>query len=448
MILLRLAWRSLLNRRTSVLLAAAMIAVSVCLLLAVDKLRRDARRSFFHTVSGVDLIVGARTSQLQLLLASVFHIGEPLPPLTWATAREIARMPGVRWMVPLSLGDRVRDFRVVGTSTALFEHFRHGEARTPLSFASGAPFDDGQQAVLGASAARSLGLAPGASVVLSHDQLHAHDQAPFTVTGVLAATGTPLDRSVLVPLGAIARIHADWEHGPPRAPLRTDRSDRGQDATAPAHSDAPGPDSPPHTHAAHSESAAAVQTPADALQSVSALLLGLDSPVAALGLQARIQRMPGAALVAALPGASLQQLWSLTAVAEQALLLIAAAVALAGLFGMLLMLLSTLDQRRREMALLRSVGAGPAAIAVLLLLECALLLLAGIALGVLLLALLAGAVADWLLATHGVQLSNTLVGPWGWQLLGGLWLAGLLLALLPAILASRRALADGLSVRL
>lgn len=448
MILLRLAWRSLLNRRTSVLLAASMIAVSVCLLLAVDKLRRDARRSFFHTVSGVDLIVGARTSQLQLLLASVFHLGEPLSPLPWPTAAQIARMPGVRWMVPLSLGDQVRDFRVIGTTAALFEHFRHGEAHTPLTFAAGAAFGDGLQAVLGASAARTLGLAPGASVVLSHDQLHAHDQSPFTVTGVLAATGTPLDRSVLVPLHAIARIHAGWEHGPPRALLRPRHVASGQEAATPAATDVPAADASSHAHAAHSDAAAPAETAENAPQSVSALLLGLDSPVAALGVQARLQRLPGAALVAALPGATLQQLWSLTATAEQALLLIAAAVALAGLFGMLLMLLSTLDQRRREMALLRSVGAGPGAIATLLLLECALLLLAGMALGVLLLAVLAGSAADWLLATHGVQLSRTLVGPWGWQLLGGLWLAGLLLALLPATLASRRALADGLRVRL
>lgn len=420
MILLRLAWRSLRNRGLSVALAALTIAVSVCLLLAVDKLRTDARRSFFNTVSGVDLIVGTRTSHLQLMLASVFHLGEPLAPLPWSTAERISALPEVRWSVPLSLGDQVRGFRVIGTTPELFTHFRHGEARTALRFASGASFDTGLQAVLGAGAAAQLGLKPGSPVVLSHDALHAHDQTPFTVTGVLGPTGTPLDRSVLVPLAAITRIHAGWEHGPP---LRR-----------------PGAASSPAPHQDH-----AVAGP---IQNVSALLLGLDSPVTALGLQARLQGLPGGALVAALPGVTLQQLWSLTAVAEQALLLIAAAVALAGLLGMLLMLWSTLEQRRREMALLRSVGAGPLAIALLLLLESALLLIVGDALGVLLLAALAVGATDWLLATHGVQLTTTLITPWGWKLLGGLWLAGMLLALLPAWVASRRALADGLSVRL
>lgn len=415
MIVLRLAIRSLLNRRSTVLLAVLTIALSVFLLLSVAKLRADAKRSFTNTVSGVDLIVGARTGAVQLLLYSVFHIGDATHNIGWDTVQGLRQLPEVAWLVPLSLGDSHRGFRVVGTESGFFEHYRHGMQRSRLEFSSGAAFQDTFEAVVGAEVAQRLGYAPGARIVLAHDALHEHAGNPLTVSGVLARTGTPIDRSVLVPLTAITALHLGWEQGVPLVG---------------------------HEHAA--EHAGHDLTPTQ----VTAALLGTRSPVQALRLQHQISNSTDEALLAILPGPALQQLWGLTAVAEQALLLVAACVVAAGLLGMLAILLATLEQRRREMALLRSVGAGAGTIFLLLLLESLLLIGSGLLLGVLLLAVAVQAGAGWLLMNYGIVLSPMLLDGASLRLLSAILLSGLLLGLLPAWSAYRRSLSDGLSIRI
>ena len=125
MIVLRLALKSLVNRWVTALLTIATIAASVVLLLGVEEVRTGARQSFADTISGTDLIVGARSGALNLLLHSVFRIGNATNNITWETYQDIAKRPEVAWIVPLSLGDSHRGFRVLGTENSYFEHYRY-----------------------------------------------------------------------------------------------------------------------------------------------------------------------------------------------------------------------------------------------------------------------------------------------------------------------------------
>ncbi len=416
--MLRLALKSLLNRRGTVLLTVFTIAISTALLVGVERLRGEARNSFSSTLSGTDLIVGARSGAVQLLLYSVFRMGEPTANVSWQTYQEIANAPSVAWTVPLSLGDSHRGYRVLGTTDAYFEHYRYGR-RQPLGFADGRPFDGVYEAVLGSEVAQKLGYGTGGDIVLAHGigrvSFANHDDKPFTVVGVLVPTGTPVDRTVHVSLAAIEAIHLDWQSG-------TRMPGRGISAEQALEHDL---------------------TP----KSITAFLVGLDNRMAAFALQRQVNEYRAEPLSAILPGVALQQLWSLTGVAENALRIVAACVVVVGLLGMLTALLTTLNERRREMAILRSVGARPRTVLGLLVLEAGALTVAGIALGLLLLYATIAFTRELAASRFGLFLGLGAPGLAELVALAAILVAGLIVGLVPAWLAYRRSLSDGLTIR-
>ena len=214
MVWLHLALRSALSRGVALGLVAAAVAVATCLILAVSQLRSDMRSGFESAVSGVDLIVGAPGSPTELLLYSVFHLGTPQRTIPFDAYERVVQMPQVRWAVPLQLGDSYRGHAVVGT-TPMF--FAHGAGGRPMRFDAGGPFAAVFDVVLGADVARASGHVPGSRLVLTHghgDGLAAdHEDTPFTVSGLLAPTGTPVDRSVIISLAGFEAMHVGWEFG-------------------------------------------------------------------------------------------------------------------------------------------------------------------------------------------------------------------------------------------
>ena len=205
------------------MLTVLAIAVSVVLLLGVEKVRSGAKASFANTISDTDLIVGARSGGIQLLLYSVFRIGNATNNMSWRSYQAISERPEVAWMVPLSLGDSHRGFRVLGTSQDYFKRYRFRGGQE-LSFSSGQQFEDLFDAVVGADVAAELGYKTGDQIIVSHGIgkiiTADHKDKPFTVSGVLAKTGTPVDRTVHVSLEAIEAIHIDWQSGRRRADLQ------------------------------------------------------------------------------------------------------------------------------------------------------------------------------------------------------------------------------------
>ena len=218
MAILSLAWKSLLNRRYTALLTVLAIALSSALLLGVERIRHETKQAFTQSVSGTDLVVGARSGSINLLLYSVFHIGNATNNISWKSYQDIATRKSVAWTIPISLGDSHRGYRVVGTNRDFFQHYRYG-AKRALEFAQGGPFHAVYDTVIGAEVAESLGYASGEKIVVAHGagnvSFSKHDDKPFTVVGILKRTGTPVDRALFVSLQGIDAIHVGWQGGAP-----------------------------------------------------------------------------------------------------------------------------------------------------------------------------------------------------------------------------------------
>lgn len=412
-----LATRSLYNRKLTAGLTILSIALAVALLLGVERIRQESRASFAATISGTDLVVGARTSPVHLLLSAVFHIGNVTNNITWDSYRAIAQRPEVAWTIPLALGDSYRAYRVLGTTPDYFANFRFARDRR-LVLARGKIFEHDHDAVLGADVAASLKHRVGDTAVIAHGagevSFALHDQHPFRITGVLARTGTPVDRTVHVSLAGLDAVHEEvQEDNDPVAAILRDK----HRARAGGHA-------------------------------ITAFLLGLHSRGTALSMQRQINEYAREPLTAVLPGVALQEVWEITATVERSLLAVSAMVVVVGLSGMLVTLLSSLGERRREMAILRSLGARPLQVFALLLGEAAFLTMAGIVLGVA--ALYAGMLVggSWLEARFGLFISVSLPSAHELQLLCIVAAAGLLAGLIPAYSSYRYSLADGMTLRL
>ena len=332
-----LALKSLWNRRFTAGLTLLSIALSVALLLGVERMRTESRTSFANTISGTDLIVGARSGAIQLLLYSVFRIGNATNNISWQSYQEISKHPNVKWSIPIALGDSHQGFRVMGTTPAYFDHYRFSRDRG-LEFAAGKPFAGVYDAVLGADVAEKLNYRLQQQIVIAHGagkvNLFKHDNKPFSVVGILRKTGTPVDRTVHVGLAGIEAIHIDWQGGSPIPGMSITADKASQMDLTP--------------------------------KSITAAMLGLNSRISTFKVQHYINNYRQEPLLAILPGVALQELWDMMGVAEKALLAISGFVVLVGLTGMVTVILTSLNERRREMAILRSVGARPAHILALI----------------------------------------------------------------------------------
>jgi len=418
--LLPLAARSLRNRRATAALTVFAIAVSVMLLLGVEKVRTGARESFANTISGTDLIVGARTGEVQLLLSSIFRIGSATNTISREAAEEIAAMPRVEWTVPLSMGDVHRGYRVLGTSGDYFTRYRYGRKQS-LSFSDGGPFDDLFDAVLGADVAKELGYGLGDKIELTHGLddhdigLSKHEERPFVVAGILARTGTPVDRAVHISLKGIEAVHIDWM----------------------------GSESFTGEHFTVSE----VRMMDLAPDAVTALLVGLTDRRAALGIQRVVNTYKAEPLLAILPGVALQQLWDVMGTAESALLAVSLLVVATGLLGMVTMTLAGLNERRREMAILRSVGARPVHIFGLLVAEAGTLAALGAILGLACLYLALFLLQPWIVSRYGLYIPITPPVLRDWLILAAVVAVGLGAGFIPAWRGYRYSVADGMMVQ-
>ncbi|MDF2231667.1 ABC transporter permease [Albimonas sp. CAU 1670] len=443
--MLRFSLRSLWNRRFVAALTVLAISLSVALILGVERLRDGARDSFANSASGIDLIVAPRGNPVQILMATVFGVGGTGTGMTWESFEWLEDRPEIAWAVPIQIGDNHRGFPVVGTDAAFFEHFRHSGGQ-PLSLAAGAFFPRGEPdaAVVGAEVASRFGYVPGSVIVSAHGSGEAsfdlHDDAPFTISGVLAPTGAAVDRMVFVTLEGFGSLHAQAEAPPadPLDPTAMSFDDHGNH-------DEDGDNAERDDQDAHDAARAVHGREPDR---INAVYLGLSHRAAVLGLQRAVNERTSDPLSAVLPAVALTELWGITGTAERGMRLMAWAVAVAGMIGMVVMLSATLDARRREFAILRSVGATPTRIFGLIVTEAAFLTAAGLSLGLALLTLATLAADPILSARFGVRLGVDLLGAREATTLAIIFCAGLLASLIPAVRVYRMTLADGLSVRL
>ena len=420
--ILTVALQSAWNRRSTLSLVVLSVALSTFLLLSVERIRTDVRESFSQSVSGTDLIVGARTGSMQLMLYAVFRVGGATNNVRMDSLRAIAKHRAVSWLVPLSLGDSHRGFPVLATTPDYFTHFLYGDRQT-LALAQGRAFvgtlDDLYAAVVGAEVAGALGYKLGDRITLSHGSGTIpgadHADKPFTVVGVLARTGTPVDRTVHISLEAMESIHLDWVSGMPMPGMKvTAEQARTLDLTP---------------------------------KQVTAALIGLKSRAAVFSVQRAVADYAGEPLMAVLPGVALDELWDVVGVGERALLAMSAFVALVSLAGLVAVVLAGLNERRRELAVLRAVGAAPRHVLLMLAAEGGFVTLLGALVGSAATAVAIAAIGPWIQSHYGIGLTLSAPTSEQWTLLSAIVVAGFVASLVPGWRAYRLSLADGLSPR-
>jgi putative ABC transport system permease protein len=306
----------------------------------------------------------------------------------------------------------------MGTNADYFEHFRFAGGRR-LEMSEGRIFKGVFDAVLGADVARALGYRLEDAIIIAHGagkvSFIKHDDKPFTVVGILKRTGTPVDQTVHVRLEGIEAIHIDWQDG---APV------------------------PGQSYTAHQVLAMDLSP-----KVVTAFLVGLKSRIAVFSLQRFVNQYTKEPLLAILPGVALQELWSLIGVAEKALLAVSGFVVVVGLSGMLIALMTSLNERRREMAILRSVGARPLHVFSLIVGESALLTLTGVTIGINLLYIMLIVSQPLILTQFGIFLSIGGLSPYELSPIVIICLAVIVIGIIPGYRIYRYSLADGMTIR-
>ncbi|PFG45372.1 putative ABC transport system permease protein [Vibrio sp. ES.051] len=415
---IKLAWKSLMNRKATAILTIMTVAISVVLLLGVERIRTQAKDSFANTISGTDLIIGGRSGQVNLLLYSVFRIGNATNNIDWKSYQEFANHRAVDWAIPISLGDSHKGFRVMGTNHSYFEHYKFGSKQS-LTFSEGREFNGLFETVLGSDVAKQLGYHIGSEIIIAHGisdvGFSRHDNLPFNVVGILAPTGTPVDKTVHISLEAIEAIHAGWESGARLGPTPKAQDLKNRDFQP---------------------------------KQITAMLVGLKSRIQTFALQRQINTYPKEPLSAVMPGVALHELWGMMSVAEQTLMAVSGFVVIAGLLGMLSSLLTSLQERRREMAILRAMGARPRHVFSLLISEASLLTAAGIVTGVVSLYAIVAIVQPIIQQHYGITLTLSVLSPYEWILLACVQCAGIVIGFIPAFRAYRQSLCDGMTIRI
>lgn len=414
--ILFLAKRALKNRLLTGFLCLFSIALSVALFLGIERVRTGARDGFTSTISQTDLIVGARGAPLQLMLYSIFHMGNANNNIRYSSFERWSDHPMVAWTIPFSLGDSYQGHRVVGTNENFFEHYRYrGDQKVELS--QGKTFQNIFDVVIGSEVAQKFHLALGSKLTLAHgvstQAVLEHGNTPFTVVGVIAPTATPIDRALYISLEGMEAMHMGWETGMP------DESKLAQ--------------------------ADLLTKDQIELKQITSFLVGAKNRVLTLRLRSAISQDPAEPLMAVIPGLTLQELWQNLGHVENILILVSFCVLIVGVFGILIALYTSLQERRKEMAILRSMGASLTQIASLLIAEAMILVGLGSLLGLILLYLGMFSLRPYLESQFSLYLPIKSLSQKEWLMLATVWGAGILAGVVPALKARYQSLKDALS---
>ena len=415
--LLKLTLNSLYARLLTVSMTIFAISLSLMLYLSVEKLRSSAYTSFTNTISQTDLIVGSRTGSVQLLLYSIFRIGNATNNITWESYQDIIEKDEVEWAVPISLGDSHKGYRVMGTNKDFFKHYKY-RGNKSLVIKDGKYFSDLYDVVLGVGVAEKLDYQINSSIIVSHGlkSFTDHDDQPFKVSGILAKTGTPVDNTIIVSLKAIEAIHVDWSSG----------------------AKIPGQITPIDE----------IRKMDLATSNITAILLGIGSKLKIFQFQRWINEYPEEALTAILPGVALQELWRIVGVVENILLGISFVVILTTLMGMAAIVLSSLNERRREMAIWRAMGASPKIVIGLLMLEALIISSVSIFLSTFLLFILLYFLQPWIDTTYGILVTVEMFSLSDIYIFILFIFAAMFVSLIPALRAYWFSINDGMTVKI
>ena len=410
-VLFKLTYKSLLNRKITFIFSVISIAISVFLLLGIQKSVKISKHHFINTINSTDIIVAAPNGSLDILLKTIFHISEPLKEISYDSYEKISNFEEVKWSVPLSLGDSFHGFDVLSTNSDYFKYYRYATDKQ-LFFKDGRNFDDFFDVVIGSEVAKKLDLKLGDTIHISHGSAkehHTHKNRNFNVAGILRRSFTPNDTTVFIQLKADEAIHLEWQTNHFVDMHISDERLKNM-RVKPKH--------------------------------ISAILIGLHNPADILSVEDKINHLKSENLKAIIPAKALSKLFKLMQNSQNILTLISTALFFTALLTMLSSMFSSLNERKREVAILRSIGANSKVIFQLFMIESAITVLSAIMLGVivldifmLILSFYVGVEFSYMLSLQELLLLSTL------------FVVGLLSSLLPAIKSYKGSLKDGLTVK-
>lgn len=446
--------RSLSSRRFSTITTVATVSVAVALMLVLLAMRGAGRRAFEQGSGNMHLLVSRDADPLTALLNGVFYARPPRDAITWERFGQLAADPRVSpdpgpglspgFAIPIQVGDSYRGLPVVATTPEFFSRFRPAPERG-WEFASGGAFDEDFECVAGASAAREGGLRLGQRIVLTHGTAgsrggHVHGEFAFRIVGILRPTGSSHDRALFIPLQSSWILHAHDRRE--RAGLVAAHDSHDHDDDDHDHDD--------HGHD-HGEAEALPTTAADLIDAdrritgVYLRVVTREGSNVAAGMQQLFDQLRrDATITVAQPRQEIDRLFAIVSNIDQILLGMAAVVMVSSGIAIMLALYNSMEQRRRQVAVLRVLGASRARIFFLVLTESAVIGLMGAAAGLVLcvvgLRIVAGIMRDRLgvVIETGLPLRETLAVAAGAVVLAAL--AGLA----PAIVAYRTSVARSL----
>ena len=417
--LLLIALKSAWNRRFTLFLVICSIAISTALLISIEKIRTQVKENFINSVINTDLIVGTPTSSIQLMLYSIFHIGNATNNISYSTIKELAHKPEIDWVIPISLGDSHKSFPVVATDQNFYKYYQFANHQNLKFNVGNAPqklFD----AVIGAEVAKKLNYQYKQKIHLNHGMVAtkytAHNNVAFEIVGIIAPTGTPIDRSILINLPAMEAIHVNWKAGVPILGLNISQSQLENFNLEP--------------------------------KTITSALLHLKKRTLVFSMQRLINSYDKEPLMAIIPGVAIDELWNVLNQGEQILWIVSLLVTISSFLGLIAVILSGLGQRRRELAILRSVGANPLDIIILLLYEGLIVITIGVILGITTVYAIISLSSQYLAENYGFFIKVSILSSTELIILIGIFIAGFIASLIPAYKAYRISLSDGLNATL
>lgn len=397
--------RALTSTLLVLLLALGVATISLLLHFshqAEERLSRDAR--------GFDLVVGAKGSPLQLILSSIYHMDIPTGNISVKEAQNLRKHPQIKQAIPLALGDSYRGFRIVGTEASYITHYQ-------AEVAEGRLFTKPMQAVVGAQVAKETGLDKDSTFAGSHglsESSDVHADSPYNVVGVLKPTGTVLDRLILTPVESVWKVHGSEAHH--------------------HHHDHEDHDADEHDHDEH-EAHEKEDHDVEASDEITALLITYRSKIAAISMPREINR--GTSMQAASPAYETARLLSLLGMGLDALKFFGGLLMVSAVIGMLVAIYQSMQERKYDAALMRVMGASKAMLVKQILIESGILLAFGIIAGLLLSHLALAALPVMVDGLKDMGFTPLYFLPSELAIAAGLWVAGLVVALLPALAAYR-----------
>ena len=415
--MLSLLLKSMRSRIIPTSLVTISLMASMVLLLSIERIQQGTEEGFNQSISGVDAIIGPRSSSLELVLYTVFHLGRPTNNITTKTINDVKQRSDVSWLVPIALGDSHRGYRVIATEPNYFQHIRYGNNQ-PLTFSKGAPFTELSEATLGSDVAEKLNYSVGSEIQITHGSIESigskHDDFSFTVTGVLNKTGTPIDQAIFLDLKGYELLHLGWKSGKKVFSLEDiDLSSLPPDALNP--------------------------------KTVTAAFVGLKSKLTIFNFSKNIREYPEKAISAVIPGIALSELWSIVGLVDKGFQLLSWIIIAISLIAMVTLIIASLDNRKQEMTIYRANGASPKFLAAMVVYESLVIGLVAIIGAIILVTAVTYFATSQLNLALGISPSFKWISLDEIKVFGIILLSGVLSSLIPAAMVFRKNLHQALS---